>query len=139
MGIQSLYSLTLFQYKRAYTRGQGREPGIIGITYKAATQSDWRSRFVLVTSRCSSFNNYTRGLCTFMHLQGRLGHAQTSFYSHDDPVTVPSKRSNTDSTPLLAICKKITPPCKLNPLLFNGHLQTFWTTVKNYDIPIYYK
>ncbi|BDD61820.1 hypothetical protein MAP00_006844 [Monascus purpureus] len=38
------------------------------------------------------------------------------------------------------LCKATTPStCDLNPLLFNGHLQTAWTTVKNYDIPIYYK
>lgn len=38
------------------------------------------------------------------------------------------------------LCRAATPStCHLNPLLFNGHLQTAWTTVKNYDIPIYYK
>ncbi|PGH32138.1 hypothetical protein GX50_05099 [[Emmonsia] crescens] len=38
------------------------------------------------------------------------------------------------------LCKASTPQkCQLNPLLFNGHLQTAYTVVKNDDVPIYYK
>ncbi|KAK2764902.1 hypothetical protein FQN54_008599 [Arachnomyces sp. PD_36] len=38
------------------------------------------------------------------------------------------------------LCKAATPEkCQLNPLLFNGHLQTAYTVVKNVDVPIYYK
>ncbi|KAI9677650.1 MAG: hypothetical protein M1817_006605 [Caeruleum heppii] len=37
------------------------------------------------------------------------------------------------------LVKDATPPCHLNPLLFNGHLQTAWTAVKDQDVPIYYK
>ncbi|OAX84910.1 hypothetical protein ACJ72_00696 [Emergomyces africanus] len=38
------------------------------------------------------------------------------------------------------LCKASTPEkCQLNPLLFNGHLQTAYTIVKNDDIPVYYK
>ncbi|KAI9885492.1 MAG: hypothetical protein M1823_002721 [Watsoniomyces obsoletus] len=33
----------------------------------------------------------------------------------------------------------IVPPCRLNPLLFNGHIQTVWTIFKDPDIPIYYR
>ena len=40
---------------------------------------------------------------------------------------------------LAEVCKLSTPPCRLNPFLFNGHLQTFWTAAKYQDIPIYYK
>jgi uncharacterized protein len=41
---------------------------------------------------------------------------------------------------LAALCRLATPStCQLNPLLFNGHLQTAWTTISNQDIPIYYK
>ncbi|KAI1910211.1 hypothetical protein LOZ53_003278 [Ophidiomyces ophidiicola] len=41
---------------------------------------------------------------------------------------------------LIDLCKAATPPtCQLNPLLFNGHLQTAWTVVKNDDIPVFYK
>lgn len=43
------------------------------------------------------------------------------------------------STDLLQICKESTPPCRLNPLLFNGHLQTMWTAVKNDGPPVFYK
>jgi len=46
-----------------------------------------------------------------------------------------------DGTPtdLLRICQESTPPCRLNPLLFNGHLQTMWTAVKNDGPPVFYK
>ncbi|OJD17550.1 hypothetical protein AJ78_02363 [Emergomyces pasteurianus Ep9510] len=38
------------------------------------------------------------------------------------------------------LCKASTPEkCQLNPLLFNGHLQTAYTVVKNDDVPVYYK
>lgn len=40
---------------------------------------------------------------------------------------------------LAHLCKSILPPCKLNPFLFNGHLQTMWTLFKQQDVPIYYK
>lgn len=41
---------------------------------------------------------------------------------------------------LAELCKESTPSkCQLNPLLFNGHLQTAWTAVKNDDVPVYYK
>jgi predicted alpha/beta-fold hydrolase len=41
---------------------------------------------------------------------------------------------------LAELCRLATPSaCELNPLLFNGHLQTAWTTIKNIDIPIYYR
>jgi hypothetical protein len=41
---------------------------------------------------------------------------------------------------LVDLCRETTPTtCPLNPLLFNGHLQTGWTTIKSVDIPIYYK
>ena len=37
------------------------------------------------------------------------------------------------------ICKSVTEPCVLNPLLFNGHLQTIWGSARPNDHPIYYK
>lgn len=41
---------------------------------------------------------------------------------------------------LADLCRETTPEtCPLNPLLFNGHLQTGWTTIKRDNIPIYYK
>jgi len=68
-----------------------------------------------------------------------LGYARTSFYSHVSSLELPAKDQGAKRTSLLDFCKSITPICRLNPLLFNGHLQTFWTAVKSYDIPIYYK
>lgn len=68
-----------------------------------------------------------------------LGYARTSFYSHVSSIALPAKDENSTPTDLLEFCRRITPICRLNPFLFNGHLQTFWTAVKSYDIPIYYR
>ena len=72
-----------------------------------------------------------------MELSRLLGHAKTSFYHHPKSLTLRTKTGSSIS--LAELCKASTPPCSLNPLLFNGHLQTFWTAVKSQDIPIYYK
>ncbi len=66
-----------------------------------------------------------------------FGYSKTSFYHHPDTIDLPTKDGK--MTSLLELCKTSTPPCHLNPLLFNGHLQTFWTVTKYQDIPIYYK
>ena len=66
-----------------------------------------------------------------------LGHSAITFYHHASPIQLTTATSR--QTDLLTICKESTPPCRLNPLLFNGHLQTMWTAVKGTDIPIYYK
>jgi hypothetical protein len=66
-----------------------------------------------------------------------LGYAKTTFHHHQVPVSF--QRSDGEKTDLLAIARSVSPPCRVNPLLFNGHLQTFWTVVKSQDIPIYYK
>ncbi|KAL4976132.1 Alpha/Beta hydrolase protein [Aspergillus desertorum] len=43
-------------------------------------------------------------------------------------------------TTLAELCHAATPArCDLNPFLFNGHLQTCWTTVKFDNVPVYYK
>ena len=70
-----------------------------------------------------------------------FGYARSSFYHHDSPVDLPinSKTSEERSINLLEFCKNVTPACRLNPLLFNGHLQTIWTAFNSHDIPIYYK
>ncbi|CAF9915577.1 MAG: hypothetical protein ALECFALPRED_010249 [Alectoria fallacina] len=68
-----------------------------------------------------------------------FGYAKTSFYHHDSPLSLPTKTEK-QTTNLLDLCKEATPICRLNPLLFNGHLQTFWTAVESQeDVPIYYK
>jgi uncharacterized protein len=47
--------------------------------------------------------------------------------------------NNGGSTTLAELCKSILPPCRLNPFIFNGHLQTIRTLLKDQDVPIYYK
>lgn len=36
-------------------------------------------------------------------------------------------------------CKSVTPPCRLNPFLFNGHLQTLWNNFFRHSVSIHYK
>jgi uncharacterized protein len=72
-----------------------------------------------------------------MDLSWILGRAKIEFLHHNAPINLEKKDGST--TNLLEICKSATPPCHLNPLLFNGHLQTMWTAVKATEIPIYYK
>ncbi|KAL2001154.1 hypothetical protein VTN02DRAFT_2178 [Thermoascus thermophilus] len=68
---------------------------------------------------------------------------QVSFhYSKENQLllTKKSEKGETTQTTLADLCRSATPAtCQLNPFLFNGHLQTAYTTVKNCDIPIYYK
>ncbi|MCJ1247849.1 hypothetical protein MMC30_005064 [Trapelia coarctata] len=75
-------------------------------------------------------------------------HARTTFHSHPSPLLLHPKPPPPSSPPdpkpttpltLLSLAQSSTPPCALNPLLFNGHLQTIWTATRSYDIPIYYK
>ncbi|KAF7846290.1 hypothetical protein BT93_L4661 [Corymbia citriodora subsp. variegata] len=37
------------------------------------------------------------------------------------------------------LCKSVLPTIRLNPFLFNGHLQTMWSVVKSNSATIYYK
>ncbi|KAK7526498.1 alpha/beta hydrolase fold family protein [Phyllosticta citriasiana] len=66
-----------------------------------------------------------------------LGHSKTSFHHSNAPIKLNTKSG--DSVSLADLAKDITPPCQLNPLLFNGHLQTCYTTVKSSDVPVVYK
>lgn len=66
-----------------------------------------------------------------------FGYSKTSFYHHPESINLPTKNGRDIS--LSELCKTSAPLCRLNPLLFNGHLQTFWTATKYQDIPIYYK
>lgn len=93
-------------------------------------------------------------VCHFLHLSALcahfqslimaswLGHATTTFTSAPETVSLPLKvnaDSKDSSIALLDLIKSTTPPCRLNPLLFNAHLQTCWTALKGIDIPITYK
>ena len=66
-----------------------------------------------------------------------LGRAKIEFTHAPSPRVLTTK--NGEQTDLLKICEKTTPPCHLNPLLFNGHLQTMWTATKPAGPPIYYR
>lgn len=66
-----------------------------------------------------------------------LGHAKIEFTHAPSPRAVKAK--NGEDTDLLKIAEKTTPPCQLNPLLANGHLQTMWTATKLSGPPVYYR
>jgi alpha/beta hydrolase fold len=69
---------------------------------------------------------------------GRIaGYAKTTFYHAQQGLALRTKDGRHISFPDL--CKAVIPPCRLNPFVFNGHLQTMWTVIKSQDIPIYYK
>ena len=72
-----------------------------------------------------------------MDLSWIWGQAQTSFHHHPETITLKSKQGS--SLSLSELCRSITPPCRLNPLLFNGHLQTCWSVVKSEAVPVFYK
>jgi uncharacterized protein len=67
-----------------------------------------------------------------------FGEAKTIF--HHSPRTISLRGKGEEETLALSdLCIAATPPCRLNPFLFNGHLQTAWTAAKSQDVPIYYK
>jgi predicted alpha/beta-fold hydrolase len=66
-----------------------------------------------------------------------LGQATINFDHAIKPRSLTQKDGK--ETDLLQICKKTTPPCRLNPLLFNGHLQTLWTAVEKNGPEVYYR
>ncbi|KAM5361096.1 hypothetical protein ACJZ2D_013307 [Fusarium nematophilum] len=66
-----------------------------------------------------------------------FGRADISFI-HAASTRIIRKKDGSE-TDLLEICEQCTPPCRLNPLLFNGHLQTVWTLMKPHGPKVYYK
>ncbi|KAF1814459.1 AB-hydrolase YheT [Eremomyces bilateralis CBS 781.70] len=56
-----------------------------------------------------------------------IGHADMSFIYPER--TVNFKTNGGKETEFAEIVRKVIPPCHLNPLLFNGHVQTCWTAV----------
>lgn len=76
------------------------------------------------------------------------GKAKTSYCHSENVVKLPLKASANDTSheqhqnkeiSLLELAQETTPPCRLNPLLFNGYLQTAWTGTKSGNIAIHYK
>ena len=72
-----------------------------------------------------------------MDLSWLLGHARISFHHHSKTRSLTLQSGQEAS--LADLIKSVTPPCNLNPFLFNGHLQTFWTAYKEAGPPIIYK
>ncbi|KAJ4147980.1 hypothetical protein LMH87_002471 [Akanthomyces muscarius] len=66
-----------------------------------------------------------------------LGRAKIEFTHSPTPRAI--KQKDGKDTDLLKICEATTPPCHLNPLLFNGHVQTMWTATKPSGPPIFYR
>lgn len=66
-----------------------------------------------------------------------LGRASLGFTHAPLPRTI--KEKDGQESDLLKICKATTPPCWMNPLLFNGHLQTMWTATNPHGPHVYYR
>ncbi|RDA83364.1 hypothetical protein CP532_3732 [Ophiocordyceps camponoti-leonardi (nom. inval.)] len=66
-----------------------------------------------------------------------LGRAKIAFTHAPTPMTI--KLKDGSETDLVKICEQATPPCQLNPLLFNGHLQTMWTATRPHGPKIHYR
>ncbi|EXJ80479.1 hypothetical protein A1O1_08624 [Capronia coronata CBS 617.96] len=66
-----------------------------------------------------------------------FGMGKAKYWHSTKSLLLKTKDGRTSS--LADMCKSIVPPCRLNPLLFNGHLQTMWTVLTRQSIPIYYK
>jgi predicted alpha/beta-fold hydrolase len=68
-----------------------------------------------------------------------LGRAPISFYHAPSTISLPLSDNSKKTTTLASLCADATPPCNLNPLLFNGHLQTMYTVVKSQAVPVHYR
>ena len=66
-----------------------------------------------------------------------LGISKITYYHARESLELILKDGS--KTSLAKLCQSVTPPCRLNPFIFNGHLQTVWTMINKSDVPIYYK
>lgn len=66
-----------------------------------------------------------------------FGRAKIKFTSAPEAVALEEKDGS--RTDLRKVCEKVTPTCQLNPLLFNGHVQTMWTATSVHGPKIYYR
>ncbi|KXX75280.1 Medium-chain fatty acid ethyl ester synthase/esterase 1 [Madurella mycetomatis] len=66
-----------------------------------------------------------------------FGRAKIAFTHSPSPLAL--RKKDGSATDLLKVCEAAVPPCQLNPLLFNGHVQTIWTAVKEHGPQIYYR
>lgn len=78
------------------------------------------------------------GILSCIRPSGRI----SFFHSKQNKLILTRKgaKPGSEKTTLADLCQSATPgSCRLNPFLFNGHLQTAWTVVKLDDIEVYYK
>lgn len=66
-----------------------------------------------------------------------IGRTRMVFSQSDKAITLCTKDGS--KITLDKLCKSVTPPCNLSLLLFNGHLQTFWSVAKLKGLPVIYK
>ncbi|KAL1898373.1 hypothetical protein Cpir12675_001918 [Ceratocystis pirilliformis] len=66
-----------------------------------------------------------------------LGHANVTFTHNKEPVKFALKDGT--QTDLLKVCEQATPACNLNPLYFNGHVQTAIAATSRDAPSLYYK
>ena len=66
-----------------------------------------------------------------------IGRATITYHHSRNSLRIPLK--NGENISFVDLCRSTIPPCRLNPFLFNGHLQTMWTVLKFQDVPVYYK
>lgn len=68
-----------------------------------------------------------------------FGRANLDFHAHPAPVALKARGGDGTTTTLLDAVRASVPTCQLNPLLFNGHLQTCWTSVNKEAPPVHYR
>ncbi|KAI0525695.1 Alpha/Beta hydrolase protein [Xylaria bambusicola] len=66
-----------------------------------------------------------------------FGRARIQFTTAPKSLALKDNEGNTTS--LLQVCRDTVPRCQLNPLLFNGHLQTVWTATAEHGPHVHYK
>lgn len=66
-----------------------------------------------------------------------LGRAKIEYTHSPSPRIVKDKDGK--ELDLIKLLDKTVPPCWLNPLLFNGHMQTMWTATKPHGPPVHYR
>lgn len=66
-----------------------------------------------------------------------LGRAKTSYYHGKNSIKLHLKDGK--ETTFAKLVSSVLPPCRLNPFIFNGHVQTIWTVIKSQSVPVYYK
>lgn len=72
-----------------------------------------------------------------MVLEWALGHTEVTFHASRNSVSLATKSG--DLSDWYSLCRRAIPPCQLNGLIFNGHLQTFGVVFDRPKLPIYYK